>query len=117
MAAKNPTGEKRAMPVDLPPSHVSILLSGIDACLEGVLGDLESPERLRDPARSRREAIAYERLLAGLERGVVVVPDENARKAIEEMAVASDDTDNYVEVIANHDALHGLLAALEGERV
>jgi hypothetical protein len=115
MATKNPTRGKRAVPIDLPSEHLAILLDGIDACLEGVLGDLETPERLRDPARSRREANAYERLLAGLERGVVVVPDETARQAIHAMAVASDETDNYAEVVANHDALYGLLGQLTGE--
>lgn len=114
MANENPTGGGRAVPLDLPPEHITILHDSLASCLEGVRGDLETPDLMRDPDKSRQEADAYERLLAGLARGEIVVPDEAARAAVEAIAVDDDRQSNYAEIAANHDALHGLLALLEG---
>ena len=86
-------------------------------CLLGVLGDLNTPDEAVDLLKSRREADAYERVLAGLGRGEFVLPDEAAREAVEAMAIASDREDNYAEVIARHDALFGLLDHLGGVRI
>jgi hypothetical protein len=83
--------------------------------LTGVREDLKSPERLRDAAMRRREAEAYERLLAGIGRGVVAVPDKEARDFLAEAAKGNDEDSEYELVKARHDALHGLLASLEGE--
>ncbi|MGV1049915.1 MAG: hypothetical protein ACOYD4_15490 [Solirubrobacterales bacterium] len=64
--------------------------------------------------RAREEAGAFRRLLRGLHRGEVVVPDEPAREAVAAIAAGSDQENNYTEVVAEHDALHGLLGVLEG---
>ena len=66
----------------------------------------------RTRARARREADAFERLLAGLDRGEIVIPDEGAREAVEAMATAADQENNYAKVVAEHEALFGLLARL-----
>jgi hypothetical protein len=112
MAIENPTGGDRAVPIALPTAHVTILRGTFASCLEGVRLDLTTPDRMPNPDKARREADAYERLLAGLERGEVVVPDQAAREAVEVIATAADRENNYAEVVAEHDALHGLLARL-----
>lgn len=75
------------------------------------------PTRRSTSAKANREADAYERLLRSLDWGEVVVPDEAARAAIETMAIAADEENNYAGVIAKHDALFGLLDQLGGVRV
>lgn len=116
MAEKNPTGGTRAVSLDLPADHLLILRDTLADCLEGVQGDLGTPEAVQDPAQAREEADAYQRLLAGLARGRILIPDEAALSAVRKIATADDEASNYAEVAANHDALHGFLSLLEGDR-
>jgi hypothetical protein len=111
MADQNPTGG-RAVALDLPPRQISILRSILSDCLEGVQSDLANPKQMLDPEKARREAGAYERLLAGLDRGEVFVPDQAAREAVAIIAEQADRQNDYAEVVAEHDALAGLLARL-----
>jgi hypothetical protein len=115
MADQNPMGGGAIVSLDLPDPQVKILRSTLTTCLEGVRGDLETPERLDDPEKARREADAYERLLAGLDRGEIIVPDEPAQEAVEAMATSADEDNNYAEIVAEHVALYELLARLGGE--
>jgi hypothetical protein len=112
MADQNPMGGGRSVPLELPTRHISILKRTLGDSLEGVRGDLERPEAMLDPERARREAEAYWRLLTGLNSGRIVVPDEDAREAVAAIAVASDRENEYEAVVAEHDALHGLLGYL-----
>lgn len=118
MANENPTGDEQAVPVDLPPEHIAILRERLTDWLEGAREDLRTPEQLEDPGQTRREAQAYERLLVGLTLGQFFLPDEEAREAIDAASKGYDEESGYAEVVANHDALHGLLALLseEGEQ-
>jgi hypothetical protein len=116
MAEKNPTGGERTVPLDLPADHLLILRNTLTDCLDGVRGDLETPEAVKDPEQAREEADAYQRLLAGLARGEILVPDAAALSAVKKIAVGDDEASKYAEIVANHDALHGLLSLLEGER-
>jgi hypothetical protein len=50
-----------------------------------------------------------------VEQGRVLVPDEPAWVAIKAAAEAYDEASDYAEIVAHHDALHGLLAALTPE--
>jgi hypothetical protein len=59
------------VPLDLPTDHRAILRADLSDWLDRAWLDLEAPEKLKDPARSRRVAEAYERLLAGLDRGEI----------------------------------------------
>ncbi|HEX3609901.1 MAG TPA: hypothetical protein VHU14_09595 [Solirubrobacterales bacterium] len=59
-----------------------ILRDTLADCLEGVRGDLETPEAVKDPEQAREEADAYQRLLAGLARGKILVPDAAALSAV-----------------------------------
>jgi hypothetical protein len=101
------------VPLDLTALHIAILRDSLEDCLEGAERELEKSDELRDADKVRSDAEAYKRLLAGLDRGEVVIPDEVARQAVKQMAAASDEGTGYAEVVAEHDALHGLLALLE----
>lgn len=109
-------GGERAVLLDLPPDHLLILRDTLADCLEGVRDDLETPEAVKDPGQAREEADAYQRLLAGLARGKILVPDAAALSAVRKIAAADDEASNYAETAANHDALYGLLSLLEGKR-
>jgi len=98
--------------LDLPESHERILRGALTTCLAGVRSDLEAPRPLPDPTKAHREAAAFERLLAGLDRGEIVVPDKAAHEAVEAMATSADQENNYAKVVAEHEALFGLLARL-----
>jgi hypothetical protein len=115
MAENNPTDGRRAVPLDLPPSQVTILRDLLGDCLADVGSDLTHPEKMRNPDLARQEAKAFERLLSGMASGQVLVPDETARAVIEAAALAYDEASEYAEIVAYHDALHGLLAALSVE--
>ncbi|HET9162869.1 MAG TPA: hypothetical protein VFN89_05410 [Solirubrobacterales bacterium] len=103
------------MSLDLPPSQVEILCGLLDDWREDAQRDLAHPKGVKDPDLTRREAEAFERLLPGVEKGEVLVPDETARTAIEAAARAYDEASDYAEIVAHHDALHGLLAVLTAE--
>jgi hypothetical protein len=109
-------GGGQAVSLDLPADQVVILRDRLTSWLAGIRDDLKKPERLDSPDEVRREGEVYERLLAGLRTGRIVVPDEVARAAIEAASSAYDKESNYAEVAANHDALRDLLTLLEGER-
>jgi hypothetical protein len=114
MATQHDTGGSEAVPLDLPDPQVKILRGTIASCLEGVSGDLRQPEQLPDPERAKREASAYERLLAAFDKGVIDLPDDAAREAVEVMVLAVEEDTDYARIIAEHDALFGLLALLGG---
>lgn len=116
MAKKNPTGGERVVPLDLPDEHISILRERLTNWLEGVREDLKTPDQMESPDEARQEAQAYERLLVSLATGQLCLPDEPARVAVETAATGYDEGSNHAEIAANHDALHGLLAVLEGGR-
>lgn len=115
MAEQNPTDDRQAVPLDLPPSQITILRDLLADWLADARCDLNHPKRMRDPEVVRQDADAFERLLAGVADGRVLVPDEVAQAAVAVAANAYDEASDYAEIIANHDALHGLLAALSAE--
>jgi hypothetical protein len=114
MADHNPTGGGQAVPLDLPAPQVVLLRQTLTSCLVGVKGDLARVGEIPNAEKAREEAGAFRRLLRGLHRGEVVVPDEPAREAVATLAAESERENNYAEVVAEHDALHGLLGVLEG---
>ena len=114
MSCSQPTGGTEAVALDLPDSQRKILRSTLTSCLEGVSEDLRQPERVPDAPKAQREADAYGRLLAALDAGEVTLPDEAAREAVEVMALAVEEDTSYREIIAEHDALFGLLDLLGG---
>jgi hypothetical protein len=114
MAKENPTGGGSLAAFNLPAEHVSFLRDEMTGWLDSLRSDLKTPDGLKDPDRTQREVEAIERLLVGLTVGQLLVPDEEA-EAFLRAAVESHDKENgYVEVVAAHDAMHGMLAVLEG---
>lgn len=102
------------MPLDLPAPQVMLLRRTLKSCLVGVKGDLARVGEVPNAEKARKEADAYRRLLRSLHRGVVVVPDDPAREAVATLAAEADRENNYAGVVAEHDALHGLLGVLAG---
>lgn len=115
MPSTNPTGDGSPVALNLPTEQVSFLRDEMTGWLSSMRQDLKTPEKLEDPDRCQREAQAVERLLVGLTIGQLFIPDEEA-EAFLRAAVESHDKENgYSEVVAAHDAMHGLLAVLEGD--
>lgn len=102
-----------AVPLGLPPRHIGLLKGIFASCLEGLERDLRSGHRLREPEQARDECSALTRLLNGLSQGIVLGPDEAAYEVLKRLAAAADSANGYTAVLADHDALHGLLAGLE----
>jgi hypothetical protein len=114
MSCSQPTGDRAAVPLELPGSQAKILRNTLRTCLVGAWGDLKTPELMPNPERARREASAYARLLAALDGGSITLPDEEAREAIEQIALAFEKHVDYRRLVAEHDALFGLLDLLGG---
>ena len=90
--------------------------TALTSCLVGVRGDLANPAGVPNPEKARDEANTYKRLLSGLIRGEITVPEEPARLAIEAIAVETDRENEYTRVVAEHDALRWLLTHLGARR-
>jgi hypothetical protein len=116
MATDHPTGGERVVPLEIPTKHIPVLRACLTGWLEGAREDLKAPERLQHPDKAQREAEAFERLLAALAMGQIVLPDEAAREAVAVAVADDDEANNYKEIAANHDALHALLGVLGGPR-
>lgn len=114
MSCSQPTGGTEAVALDLPDAQRKILRSTLTICLEGVSGDLKQSGQMPDPERAQGEADAYSRLLAALDAGEIMVPDESARAMVEAMAIAIEQDTDYARLVAEHDALFGLLDVLGG---
>ena len=114
MPCDNPMGGGSLAALNLPAEHVSFLRDEMTGWLDSLRSDLRTPERLEDASRTEREAEAIERLLVALAVGQLSVPDSEG-EALLRAALASHDRENgYQEVVAAHDAMHGLLVVLEG---
>jgi hypothetical protein len=117
MSCSQPTGDRATVPLELPAPQAKILRGILASCLEGAADDLRAPSQLPDPDRVRREADAYQRLLSALAAGTISLPDEEAREAVGAMVLSIEEDPNYSRVIAEHDALFGLLSLLGGIEV
>lgn len=114
MATENTTGDSCLVHLALTVAQITIMRENLSDWLEGVREDLKTPDKLFDPEDTRAEAAAYERLLAGVASGRIAVPDEPARDFLRAAAEGQDKENGYAEVVAHHDAMHALLAVLEG---
>ena len=113
MADQNPTGRGAAVALKLPADHVRFLRETFIDALDGVKDELESAKQLQDPERLRREEVVYGRLLAALDE-LVIVPDADVLTILDDLATVIDAGNEYSRVVAEHEALHGLLAQLGG---
>jgi hypothetical protein len=71
------------------------------------------PRNSRTQMHLRREVAAYGRLLAALDE-LVIVPDDDLRTVLGELAKVIDSGNEYPRVVTEHEALHGLLDQLGG---
>lgn len=111
MADENPTGRGDAVALTIPADHVAFLRRTFESARDGVQEELrEFPQRL-DSGRLQREGEAYGRLLTALKRRAMV-PDRDALDILSHLAGIIDGDNEYRRVVAEHDALHGLLAQL-----
>jgi hypothetical protein len=110
------SGPNFLVPTELPPAHVCLLQGILASYLRALLRDLQRAERLPDPHAARRQSDACTRLLEGLERGFIAGPDRDACETLRGLVAAADKANNYSAVVAEHNALQGLLHQLEGKR-
>lgn len=61
----------------------------------------------------RREVVVYGRLLTALDE-LVIVPDRDVRDVLGDLAGIIDSGNEYRRVVAEHEALQGLLDQLDG---
>jgi hypothetical protein len=114
MADENPTGRGNAVALNLPADHVRFLRDTFESAREGVRDELRDfPDDLKDPEHLRREDAAYGRLLPALNE-LVIVPDQDVRDLVGDLAHIIDRGNEYSRVVAEHEALHGLHAQLGG---
>jgi len=116
MANANPMGDGASVALHLSDEHAAILRRDLANWAADLRTDLREPGRLEDPDRTRGETEAYERLLAAVEAGELRVPDAEAERVLRAAAEAHDRETEYERIAAEHDAMHGLLDALEGGR-
>jgi hypothetical protein len=113
MADQNPTGRGAAVSLDLPVEHVRFLRGVFEKARDGVRDELEEFPGQLDPKRLHREHAAYGRLLTALDE-LVIVPDHDICDVVGDLAGVIDDGNEYLRVVAEHEALHGLLDQLKG---
>jgi hypothetical protein len=114
MADPNPTGRGNAVALQLPVDHVRFLRGVFQMALRGIRDELaDYPKRLKEPARLRREEAVYGRLLTALDE-LVIVPDPDTRDVLGDLAGIIDRSNEYTRVVAEHEALYGLLDRVKG---
>lgn len=117
MSSQNPKGPHGSVGLGICAFHADFLRETFEGARAGVCAELrEYPDQVSDPELLRREAAAYSRLLAAIEKRAIV-PDAEVREVVADLARAVDRENEYARVVAEHDALHGLLAQLpDGDR-
>lgn len=116
MANTNPTGRGAAVALTLTADQARFLRSVFEMARGGIQDELAKyPDQLQEPARLRREEAVYGRLLAALGE-LVIVPDIDVRVVLGDLAKIIDGENEYSRVVEEHEALHGLLAQVEGSK-
>jgi hypothetical protein len=115
MADSNPTGDGYAVALEIPPGNLPFLRRVIGAAQRGLRDDLDRHgDQLQQPrGKLLLEDAAYATLLVALDRRWIV-PDDELRAVLSRLAESVDHDNEYARVLAEHDALRGLLAQLEG---
>ena len=114
MADDNPTASGSAVALNIPADQVGFLRGLFKSARAGIRQELkEYPKRLKEPARLRREEAVYGRLLAALDESMIV-PDSDLCAILGDLAKIIDSSNEYSRVVAEHEALHGLLRQLAG---
>lgn len=117
MATQNPTGDGASITLSLAACDRPFLRRLFGAAADGINDELHRfAGQLRESEDElRAEESAYRLMLIGLD-GTPIASHEAMRPAIDSVAAAVDRENQYARVVAEHDALHGLLAQV-GESV
>lgn len=116
MADTDPRKNQAAVRLQLPERDRTFLREVVTMARDGLLEELSGRgEWRRRPGCMHRELDAYERLLGALQ-GRRVVPDPELRAAVSELARMIDESNEHSRVVAEHEAMHGLLASLDRSR-
>jgi len=115
MANENPTGDGRAVALQIAAGNEAFLRRVIGAARDGIREELDRFGGQLQAPRSELllEETAYAALLGGLDLGRVV-PDPEICEALRRLAEAVDRDNEYDRVCFEHRALADLLAQLEG---
>jgi hypothetical protein len=115
MATQDPTDDGRAVSLSIPARNKAFLRCTIAATRDGIRDDLEHrDDELRQPRRKLLlEDAAYTSLLVALELGRVV-PDDELRAALMQIAEGVERENEYERARFEHDAIHDLLSQLGG---
>jgi hypothetical protein len=114
MADTDPTGGGSTVALTISPEDRRFLRLTFEMAREGIRDELtEHPDRLREPARLHREEASYGKLLDGLGTGSIV-PDCAVRDLLCHLAEVIDQNNEYTRVVAEHEALYGLLGQIKG---
>jgi hypothetical protein len=111
MATQNPTGDGKTVAISISADQAQILRPMLEMVRDGVRDDLASGQTLPRPRTAREDEDAYGRLLAALETGSIA-PMPHVCRALRELADATDETNDYERVAAEHDALATLRSQL-----
>ena len=116
MAGSDPTQTGDVLCIDVPARERNFLHELITLTLDGVRDELSNePGNPRKRAELRREEAAYEHLLAGLRSGRVRArPDFHP--VLMELGQVVDASNEYERVVFEHEALQGLIAAVDPAR-
>lgn len=114
MAIQNPTGDGAGITLSVRPCDRAFLRRLFAAARDGLRDELDRfAGQLREPtSQLLGEQAAYDQLLDGLS-GSPVFPSAAMREAVAALARAIDRENQYLRVVAEHDALHGLLVQVE----
>jgi len=116
MARNNPTGGGEAVALTVSSDDREFLRRVFRMALDGIRDELDNyPDDLREPTRLHREESIYQALLAGLD-GEKVVPDHYMRDLLRDLTEMNDRENEYLRVVAEHEALLGLRGRLGEER-
>ena len=115
MSCENPTGDDNAVALAIPAGNEAFLRRVINAARDGLRDELEQfGDRLDEPRTTLLlEEAAYCGLLNALDRERVV-PDDELRAAVVQLAASVDRENEYERVVFEHDALQDLLSQLGG---
>lgn len=113
MATQNPMGDGSTITLYVQPTDEPFVRRLISAASSGLGEELARfGGKLKVPAdQLREEARAYRALLDGLD-GTPVRPDRAMCEAVSGLAEAVDRENQYGRVVAEHEAMHGLLGQL-----
>lgn len=114
MSCKHPTHGRRTVPLRLPAAQMAILHDELDGWIAGIEEDLADPKGVPDRDDALGEAEAFRRLLAALDDGEIVLPDEEAHAAMAKAAEGYDEAAGIEKALAVHDAHRALLDLLDG---